>query len=377
MEQGQVTGTPLAIMLGVKRTIIYRWKKELATHGPDISFPDKGRARTDEQTESQRLKREFEQVTQERDILKKKRRRTLRGNCREVRLCASLSSSSSRWPGCNALRVSRSGYYDWLGRTPCERVQEDASLLVAIERTHHANRQAYGADKTWCALNARGIACGKHRVARLRRQARIEALRKQRFRRLDKHSLLGPAPNRLRRQFTVQCPNKVWVEDITVVPTRAVWLYAVLLNLYSRSVVGWSMAEKADRNLLIGALQMALARRNPGQGLMQHSDRGAQYSSSEYRGLLAEHDIARSMSAKGDPYDKAVAESFFSNLKNELTHHLVFHSREHDRKRRVLRGVGKAHKCRRFTERQAGRIAHKQRRHRPNKRADICRLPKC
>lgn len=91
------------------------------------------------------------------------------------------------------------------------------------------------------------------------------------------------------------------------------------------------MAEKADRNLLIGALQMALARRNPGQGLMHHSDRGAQYSSSEYRGLLAEHDIAISMSAKGDPYDNAVAESFFSNLKNELTHHQVFHSREHAR----------------------------------------------
>lgn len=233
---------------------------------------------------------------------------------------------------CKALRVNRSGYYDWLGRAPCERVQEDASLLVAIERTHHANRQAYGADKTWRALNASGIACGKHRVARLRRQAGIEALRKQRFRRLEKHSLLGPAPNRLQRQFTVQSPNKVWVGDITVVPTRAGWLYlAVLLDLYSRSVVGWSMAEKADRNLLIGALQMALARRNPGQGLMHHSDRGAQYSSSEYRGLLAEHDIAISMSAKGDPYDNAVAESFFSNLKNELTHHQVFHSREHAR----------------------------------------------
>ncbi|MBB1593926.1 integrase [Achromobacter sp. UMC46] len=201
-----------------------------------------------------------------------------------------------------------------------------------MERTHHANRQAYGADKTWRVLNANGIACGKHRVARLRRQAGIEALRKQRFRRLEKHSLLGPAPNRLQRQFTVQCPNKVWVGDITVVPTRAGWLYlAVLLDLYSRSVVGWSMTEKADRNLLISALQMALARRNPGQGLMHHSDRGAQYSSSEYRGLLTKHGIAISMSAKGDPYDNAVAESFFSNLKNELTHHQVFHSREHAR----------------------------------------------
>lgn len=233
---------------------------------------------------------------------------------------------------CKALHVSRSGYYDWVRRSPCEHAREDARLLAAIERTHHANRQAYGADKTWRVLNANGIACGKHRVARLRRQAGIEALRKQRFRRLEKHSLLGPAPNRLQRQFTVQCPNKVWVGDITVVPTRAGWLYlAVLLDLYSRSVVGWSMTEKADRNLLISALQMALARRNPGQGLMHHSDRGAQYSSSEYRGLLTKHGIAISMSAKGDPYDNAVAESFFSNLKNELTHHQVFHSREHAR----------------------------------------------
>lgn len=104
---------------------------------------------------------------------------------------------------CKALRVSRSDYYDWLGRAPCKRVQEDASLLVDIELTHHANRQAYGADKRWRALNASGIACGKHRIARLRRQAGIEALRKQRFRRLKKHSLLGPAPNRRQRQFTV------------------------------------------------------------------------------------------------------------------------------------------------------------------------------
>lgn len=233
---------------------------------------------------------------------------------------------------CRALHVSRSGYYDWQRREPSARQQEDVKLLAAIEQTHQTCRQAYGAEKTWRALNANGVACGKHRVARLRRQAGIEALRKQRFRRLEKHSLLGPAPNRLQRQFTVQCPNKVWVGDITVVPTRTGWLYlAVLLDLYSRSVIGWSTAEKADRRLLVHALQMALARRRPDPGLLHHSDRGAQYSSAEYRGMLKDHGIIISMSAKGDPYDNAVAESFFSNLKNELTHHKVFHSREHAR----------------------------------------------
>ena len=149
---------------------------------------------------------------------------------------------------CRALQVSRSGYYEWLRREPCARQQEDVQLLAAIEQTHRAYRQAYGAEKTWRALNASGVACGKHRVARLRRQAGIEALRKQRFRRLEKHSLLGPAPNRLERRFTVHCPNKVWVGDITVVSTRTGWLYlAVLLDLYSRSVVGWSMSDKRDR----------------------------------------------------------------------------------------------------------------------------------
>jgi putative transposase len=233
---------------------------------------------------------------------------------------------------CRALQLSRSGYYDWLRRTPSARQQEDVKLLAVIEQAHRTYRQAYGAQKTWRALNASGVTCGKHRVARLRRLAGIEALRKQRFRRLKKHSLLGPAPNRLQRQFTVQYPNKVWVGDITVIPTRAGWLYlAVLLDLYSRSVIGWSMAEKADRSLLIHALQMALDRRNPAPGLMHHSDRGAQYSSAEYRGMLKENGIIISMSAKGDPYDNAVAESFFSNLKNELTHHQVFLSREHAR----------------------------------------------
>lgn len=233
---------------------------------------------------------------------------------------------------CRALHVSRSGYYDWLRRVPSARQQEDVKLLAAIEQAHRAYRQAYGAEKTWRALNANGIACGKHRIARLRRQAGIEALRKQRFRRLKKHSLLDPAPNHLQRQFTVNCPNKVWVGDITVVPTRVGWLHlAVLLDLYSRSVIGWSMAEKADRSLLIHALQMALARRNPAPGLIHHSDRGAQYSSAEYRRLLTENGMTISMSATGDPYDNAVVESFFSNLKNELTHHQVFQSREHAR----------------------------------------------
>lgn len=205
-------------------------------------------------------------------------------------------------------------------------------LLAAIEHTHRAYRQAYGAQKTWRVLNANGVVCGKHRVARLRRQAGIEALRKQRFRRLEKHSLLGPAPNRLERRFTVHCPNKVWVGDITVVSTRTGWLYlAVLLDLYSRSVVGWSMSEKRDRSLVIQALLMAMTRRKPQPGLMHHSDRGAQYSSAEYRAMLTGNGITISMSAKGDPYDNAVAESFFSNLKNELTRHQVFHSREHAR----------------------------------------------
>ena len=231
---------------------------------------------------------------------------------------------------CRVLRVSRSGYYDWLVRPECTRAVQARQLLVHIRRVHAEARQAYGAKKTWEELNDQGIACGKHQVARLRKENGIEARRKRRFRlTVENHSTAPAAPNLVQRRFLVAQPNRVWVGDMTFIRTRAGFLYlAVLLDLYARRVVGWSMNDRPDLVLVMGALNMALEQRRPEQGLIHHTDQGPIYAARLYRERMQEHGLLPSMSAKGDCYDNAVAESFFSNLKNELVHHCDFVSRD-------------------------------------------------
>jgi putative transposase len=234
---------------------------------------------------------------------------------------------------CQVLRVSRAGFYEWLQRRPSARAQGDLQLLEHIRRVHAVNRQAYGAIKTWHELRRQGIDCGKHRVARLRRMHGIEALRKRRFRITVKHHHTpGPAPDLVQRCFSVESADRVWVGDMTFVRTGAGFLYlAVLLDLYSRRVVGWSMSHKPDAPLILGALAMALESRRPLPGLIHHTDRGSLYSATAYRALMLENGLRPSMGAKGCAYDNAVAESFFSNLKNELVHHCDFVTREQAR----------------------------------------------
>ena len=231
---------------------------------------------------------------------------------------------------CSVLGVSRSGYYEWRERPESARAVEARKLLPHIHRIDAASRHAYGAKKTWIALNAQGIACGKHRVARLRKENGIEARRKRRFRlTVENHATEPPAPNLLQRCFTVAEPNRVWVGDMTYIRTRAGFLYlAVLLDLYARRVVGWSMHDRPDLVLFMGALDMALEQRQPGEELIHHTDRATIYAAKHYRQKMHDHGLIPSMSAKGDCYDNAVAESFFSNLKNELVHHCDFVNRD-------------------------------------------------
>jgi putative transposase len=231
---------------------------------------------------------------------------------------------------CGWLGVSRGGYYAWRSRDESARRRRDRELLAYIEQIHEASRQAYGAVKTWRELRARGIACGKHRVARLRREARIEARRKRRFRvTVEHHYTAPPAPNLVQRQFQVAGPDRVWVGDMTFIRTRAGFLHlAVLLDLYSRRVVGWAMGERPNVPLAMSALEMALLARLPRAGLVHHTDQGGLYRAYVYRECLDAKGLQASMSAKGNAYDNAVAESFFSNLKNELVHHCDFHTRE-------------------------------------------------
>lgn len=234
---------------------------------------------------------------------------------------------------CRVLGVSRSGYYDWLSRPESARAQEDRELVGHIQRLHARARRSYGAVRTWRVLNREGIRCGKHRVARLRKAQGIEALRTRRFRyREAAHEQNPPAPNHLNRVFDAMAPNQVWAGDVTYIPTRQGWLYlAVLIDLHSRKVVGWCMRHAPDLELILGALQMALLNRRPNPGLVHHTDRGQIYRSRAYQALLADHGMVMSMSRKGDPYDNAVVESFFSTLKNDLIHHRRWATRDEAR----------------------------------------------
>lgn len=234
---------------------------------------------------------------------------------------------------CRMLGVARSGYYDWKARGESERSKQDRELLVRIEEVHRGSREAYGAVKTWRELNMRGIVCGKHRVARLRRQAGIEARRKRRFRVIvENHHTEPAAPNLVQRQFDVAYPNQVWVGDGTFIRTRQGFLHlAVLLDLHSRRVVGWGMGDRPNLMPVMSALDMALLQRQPESGVIHHTDQGALYAARAYREKLLMHGMRPSMSRRGNCYDNAVAESFFSTLKNELVHYCDFHTRDEAR----------------------------------------------
>jgi transposase InsO family protein len=234
---------------------------------------------------------------------------------------------------CQVLQVSRSGYYDWRDRGESKRRVQERVLLGEIRRIHVQSKEAYGAIKTWQSLQQSGIMCGKHRVARLRQLAGIEARRRRKFRlAYPARNQAKAAPNLLAAPFSADRMNQVWMADVTFVPTRGGWLYlAVLIDLYSRRVVGWSMKDRPGQELVNEALMMAVEQRSPAPGLIHHSDQGRLYASTIYAKLLSRFGMVPSMSRKGNCYDNAVAESFFSSLKNELIHHRDYHTRDQAR----------------------------------------------
>lgn len=234
---------------------------------------------------------------------------------------------------CRALGVSRGGYYGWCDRAPSARAKANAELLSRIREVHARSRENYGSEKTWRALTEAGEVCGLNRVARLRQAHGIEAKRLRRFRSANAGRNSAPTPaNLLARDFSAPAPDRIWVGDMTFIPTREGWLHlAVLLDLYSRRVIGWAMGERANRRLAIDALTMAIHHRQPRPGLIHYTDQGMLYATCAYRAMLAQHGMIASMSRKGDCYDNAVAESFFSNLKNELTWHCSFRHRDEAR----------------------------------------------
>lgn len=234
---------------------------------------------------------------------------------------------------CSALGVSTSGYYAWCQRRPSARTVENARLLGCIQQLHMQAREAYGAERLWRALRATGESCGRHRVRYLRRIHGIQSKRRRRhLRARSAYQRVPAAPNRLSWPFNSPGLDRVWVTDITYIPTRQGWLYlAAVLDVYTRRVVGWAMDERADQTLASAALAMALASRRPASGTIHHSDRGVQYTCHAYQQQLRDADLIASMSRKGMPYDNAVMESFFSSLKQELTHHRRFVDRDQAR----------------------------------------------
>jgi len=231
---------------------------------------------------------------------------------------------------CWALRVSRSGYYSWLNRLPSQREKANQDLLRHIQRVHKQSREHYGIRKVWKQLVSEGITCGKNRIARLRAVHHIYAKRRKRFVVTTRSkSNLWIAPDRLQRDFTAKYPNQKWVSDVTFIPTRTGWLYlAVTLDLYSRRVVGWAMSSRNNGQLVLDCLNMALEHRQPEKGLIHHSDQGATYRMKTFQKRLSENGILSSMSRAGDCYDNAVVESFFGQLKNELTFWQNYKNRE-------------------------------------------------
>lgn len=234
---------------------------------------------------------------------------------------------------CRVLEISRSGYYDWDGRKESGRSGRDRVLLTEIRKIHQDSKEAYGAIKIWRALKGAGVGCGKHRVARLRRQAAIEARRKRKFRvAYQARHNAPPAPNLVKWPFHADHPEQIWMADVTFIPTRQGWLYlAVLIDLFSRLIVGWAMKDRPNQELVNEALLMAVEQRAPEPGLIHHSDQGILYAGGSYLELLKRYGMIRSMSGKGNCYDNAVVESFFSSLKNEIIHHRDFQTRDQAR----------------------------------------------
>ena len=228
---------------------------------------------------------------------------------------------------CRVLQVSKAGYYAWRARPLADRVQDDRVLTARIRRLHEQVKHRYGSPRVHRELRAQGVRCGKHRVARLMRQAGLRAKSAPRYRVTTHSQHAEPvAPNLLARRFAVSAhpvPNRTWVADLTYLPTAEGWLYlAVILDLASRRVVGWALRTRLDHTLAVAALEMALTHRRAGDGRphggLHHSDRGVQYASRPYRALLRRAGFTASMSRVGNCWDNAVVESFFATLTKEL-----------------------------------------------------------
>lgn len=229
---------------------------------------------------------------------------------------------------CRVLDVSSSGYYAWCKRSPSARAREDAVLADRIVTIHEASRETYGVPRIHAELAAEGRCCGRKRVARLMRAARLVGCHRRRYVVTTQREPVAPlAPDRVERQFVAAVPNSLWSADITCVPTWMGFLYlAVVLDVFSRRIIGWAMADHMRTELVVSALDIALWNRRPTQGVIHHSDHGCQYTSIAFGQHCQGAGIQLSMGSVGDCYDNAITESFFATLECELLDRHVFHT---------------------------------------------------
>ena len=228
---------------------------------------------------------------------------------------------------CEALQVSRSGYYAARHRGPSARLQRQADLTARIRTIHKASRESYGAPRVHVELQAQDVPCCRNTVAKLMRRAEIVPKAIRRFRITTDSRKTKASPNLINRNFDAEHPNALWLSDITYIPTREGWLYlAAVLDAYSRALVGWAMSRTLDTKLAMDALNMAIGRRGP--PVILHSDQGTTYATGSYREIISRYGIRQSMSRKGDCWDNAPMESFFHTLKTELVIHCDYKTRD-------------------------------------------------
>ncbi|MGI4521246.1 IS3 family transposase [Klebsiella pneumoniae] len=316
----------VATRLDITTHSLYAWIKK---YGPDSST---NKEQSDAQAEIRRLQKELKRVTDERDILKKPR-----GVLRKaVRLrYAFIRDNSSCWPVrllCRVLDVHPSGFYAWLQQPHSKRHQVDLRLTGQIKQFWLESGCVYGYRKIHVDLRDSGQQCGVNRVWRLMKRVGIKAQVGYRSPRARKGEASIVSPNKLQRQFNPDAPDERWVTDITYIRTHEGWLYlAVVVDLFSRKIIGWSMQSRMTKDIVLNALLMAVWRRNPQTKVLVHSDQGSQYTSHEWQSFLKSHGLEGSMSRRGNCHDNAVAESFFQLLKRERIKKKIYGTREEAR----------------------------------------------
>ncbi|MCR1553551.1 MAG: IS3 family transposase [Enterobacter cloacae] len=316
----------VATRLDITTHSLYAWIKK---YGPDSST---NKEQSDAQAEIRRLQKELKRVTDERDILKK-----AGGVLRKaVRLRYAFIRDNSRcWPVrllCRVLDVHPSGFYAWFKQPYSQRHQVDLRLTGQIKQFWLESGCVYGYRKIHLDLRDSGQQCGVNRVWRLMNRAGIKAQVGYRSPRARKGEASIVSPNRLQRQFNPDAPDKRWVTDITYIRTHEGWLYlAVVVDLFSRKIIGWSMQSRMTKDIVLNALLMAVWRRNPQKQVLVHSDQGSQYTSHEWQSFLKSHGLEGSMSRRGNCHDNAVAESFFQLLERERIKNRIYGTREEAR----------------------------------------------